>query len=111
MQEKAKRREPDAPQPSTETPGTSSPRQTLELEEVRRRLRSASGSEFWRSLDELARTPEFEELLHREFPQQATELPQGVSRRGFLHLMGASLALGGLTACTRQPLERIVPYI
>jgi len=111
MQEKPKRREPDAPQPSTETPGTSSPRQTLELEEVRRRLKSASGPEFWRSLDELARTPEFEELLHREFPQQATELPQGVSRRGFLHLMGASLALGGLTACTRQPVERIVPYI
>ena len=111
MQEKAQRREPDVPQPSTEAPGAGPPRQTLELEDVRSRLKSASGPEFWRSLDELAQTPEFEELLHREFPRQAAELPQGVSRRGFLHLMGASLALGGLTACTRQPLEKIVPYV
>jgi molybdopterin-containing oxidoreductase family iron-sulfur binding subunit len=81
------------------------------LAEVRHRLNQAKGPEFWRSLDELAQTPEFEELLHREFPRQAAELPEGVSRRGFLHLMGASLALGGLTACTRQPLERIVPYV
>ena len=78
---------------------------------MQRRLSEASGPEFWRSLDELARTPEFEEMLRREFPRQAAELPDGVSRRGFLHLMGASLALGGLTACTRQPLERIVPYV
>ena len=69
MQEKAQRREADVPQPSTAAPGTDPPRQTLELEDVRGRLKSASGPEFWRSLDELAQTPEFEELLHKEFPR------------------------------------------
>ncbi len=83
----------------------------LDLEEVRRRLESAQGPQFWRSLEELAATPEFEALLEREFPQQASELPEGVDRRRFLQLAAASLALGGLTACTRQPTELIVPYI
>jgi len=83
----------------------------LDLAQIRERLSQARGAEFWRSLEELAQQPEFEELLHREFPQQAAELPDGVNRRRFLQLMSASLALGGLTACTRQPLERIVPYV
>jgi molybdopterin-containing oxidoreductase family iron-sulfur binding subunit len=34
-----------------------------------------------------------------------------VARRTFLKLMGASLALGGFGACTRQPAETIVPYV
>jgi molybdopterin-containing oxidoreductase family iron-sulfur binding subunit len=34
-----------------------------------------------------------------------------VARRTFLKLMGASLALGGFSACTRQPTETIVPYV
>jgi molybdopterin-containing oxidoreductase family iron-sulfur binding subunit len=70
-----------------------------------------SGREYWRSLDELADTPEFRELLHREFPQGASELTDPVSRRTFAKLMGASLALAGITACTRQPAEKIVPYV
>ncbi|HSL82301.1 MAG TPA: TAT-variant-translocated molybdopterin oxidoreductase, partial [Thermoanaerobaculia bacterium] len=87
----------------------------LELAEVRRRLDGARGKTLWRSLDELAGTPGFEEMLHREFPRFAAEwLPDdgsGVSRRRFLQLSSASLALAGLTACTRQPLESIVPYV
>ena len=82
---------------------------TLEL--VRERLRGRQGPAFWRGLEELAGTPEFEEMLADEFPAQASVWPEGVSRRGFLGLMGASLAFGGLTACTRQPLESIVPYV
>ena len=69
------------------------------------------GPEYWRSLDELADTPEFREALHREFPEGASELLDPVSRRTFAKLMGASLALAGVTACTRQPAERIVPYV
>jgi molybdopterin-containing oxidoreductase family iron-sulfur binding subunit len=65
----------------------------------------------WRSLEELARTAAFEEGVHREFPIGASELPNEWSRRQFLKLMGASLALAGATSCTRQPLERIVPYV
>src|SRR5215218_7062054 len=88
----------------------------LGVEEVRERLRTKRGPEFWRSLDELAATPEFEDLLHREFPRHASEWmdgewTDGVSRRRFLQLASASLALAGLTGCTRQPSEAIVPYV
>ncbi len=69
------------------------------------------GAEYWRSLDELAETAEFQELLHREFPQGASEFLDPVTRRTFVKLMGASLALAGVTACTRQPAEKIVPYV
>lgn len=83
----------------------------IDLAAVRERLHGTRGPRFWRSLDELAETEEFQELLHREFPEMLMELPSGVSRRRFMQLMSASLALGGLTACTRQPLEKIVPYV
>lgn len=81
------------------------------LNEVRARLSERKGPEYWRGLEELAESEEFTELLNREFPRFAAEWPQGVSRRSFLHLAGASLGLAGLSACTRQPLERIVPYV
>ncbi len=64
----------------------------------------------WRSLDELAGTPEFEALLQREFPERAAEWLDPVGRRGFLKLMGASLALAGLTSCSNPPSHTIVPY-
>jgi MoCo/4Fe-4S cofactor protein with predicted Tat translocation signal len=66
---------------------------------------------FYRSLEELAQTPGFAERLHREFPAAASEWDDPEGRRDFLRLMGASLALAGLTACTRQPEEKIVPYV
>src|ERR1035437_5389302 len=70
------------------------------------------GKRFWRSLEELANTPQFEEMLHREFPHAASEWKNDSSRRTFLKLMGASLALGGVGACTRQASpEKIAPYV
>ncbi len=83
----------------------------LELVEVREKLSEARGPKYWRTLDELAQTPEFEEMLHREFPKHASEWTDNASRRDFLKIMGASLALAGLSACTRMPLETIVPYV
>ena len=71
----------------------------------------SSGKEYWRSLEELADSEEFQEALHREFPENATEWNDPVGRRRFLKLMGASFALAGLTACTRQPTEYIAPYV
>ena len=68
------------------------------------------GRRYWRSLDELADTPAFREMLHREFPENASEWEDPVGRRAFLKLMGASLALAGVTGCTRQPKEEIWPY-
>jgi molybdopterin-containing oxidoreductase family iron-sulfur binding subunit len=71
----------------------------------------STGKQYWRSLEELADTEEFQQLLQREFPERATEWSDPVGRRRFLKLMGASLALAGLTACTRQPAEYIAPYV
>ncbi len=65
----------------------------------------------WRSLEELAATPDFEERLHREFPRGASEWTNELHRRDFLRLMGASVALAGLGACTKQSIEKIVPYV
>ncbi len=72
---------------------------------------SAEPPKYWRSLEELAQTPEFEGWLHREFPRGASEWNDQVHRRDFLRLMGASLALAGLGACTKQRIEKIVPYV
>ncbi|HWI59872.1 MAG TPA: TAT-variant-translocated molybdopterin oxidoreductase, partial [Bacillota bacterium] len=58
-----------------------------------------------------AETPEFQEMLHREFPPGAAEWWDGLSRRSFLKMAAASLALAGLTACTKQPTEEIYPYV
>ena len=85
----------------------------LDLAAVRARLASAAGSgkRYWRSLEAVAETPEFHEWLHREYPRGASEWPDGQSRRDFLKLMAASFALAGMTACTRQPQEKILPYV
>jgi molybdopterin-containing oxidoreductase family iron-sulfur binding subunit len=97
----------------------------LTLAQVRQELKGAKGKRYstprtetgprgpryWRSIDELAGTPEFEEALEREFPAAAQEWVDPVSRRGFMKLMGASMALAGLAGCTKQPDEPIYPYV
>ena len=83
----------------------------LDLQTIRKAIAETKGPEYWRSLEELAGSEEFREMMHREFPRGASEWLDDVSRRGFLKLMGASLALAGMTACTKQPLEPIVPYV
>ena len=66
---------------------------------------------FWRSLDELAGSSELDAFVAREFPEQASMLRDPVSRRQFLSVMGASLALAGVGGCGRQTPETIVPYV
>jgi molybdopterin-containing oxidoreductase family iron-sulfur binding subunit len=78
---------------------------------IKSRLAGSHGRVYWRSLGELADTPEFREYLHREFPEQASEWNDPKGRRQFLKLMSASLALAGVGACTKQPTEEIVPYV
>ncbi len=70
-----------------------------------------NGKKFWRSLEELAGTPEFHEFVQREYPQHAEEWDDPLERRTFLKLMGASLALAGLSGCVYQPPEKIVPFV
>jgi molybdopterin-containing oxidoreductase family iron-sulfur binding subunit len=73
-------------------------------------LKNLQGKEYWRSLDQLAETPEFKKFLEREFPEGASEIKNPLTRRNFLSLMGASIALAGLSAC-RRPVEKIIPYV
>ncbi|MFG0293206.1 MAG: TAT-variant-translocated molybdopterin oxidoreductase [Phycisphaerales bacterium JB050] len=71
----------------------------------------ATGKTYWRSLDDLAQTPEFKDFLHREFPANASELLSG-SRRDFLKIMSASVALAGaatIPGC-RRPDHKIIAY-
>ena len=83
----------------------------LDVAGVRALLEKSHGREYWRSLEDLAQTDAFQDLMHREFPRYASEWDDGDSRRNFIKLMGASLALAGLAACTRQPSEQITPYV
>jgi molybdopterin-containing oxidoreductase family iron-sulfur binding subunit len=83
----------------------------MTLAAVRQELKGAKGRKFWRSLDELAETAEFQAAVEREFPSSAQEWVDPVSRRGFLKLMGASMALAGMAGCTKQPDEPIYPYV
>ena len=90
---------------------SSGKKSTLDLQAVKATIQQTRGPEYWRSLEELAGSPEFQEMMHREFPKGASEWLDSVSRRGFLKLMGASLALAGMSGCTKMPLEPIVPYV
>ncbi|HKP71532.1 MAG TPA: TAT-variant-translocated molybdopterin oxidoreductase, partial [Pyrinomonadaceae bacterium] len=86
-------------------------RRPVRREEIRARLADKRGKDYWRSLEELADSGGFEEFLHNEFPRQAGEWDDEVGRRTFLKLMGASLALAGLSSCTYQPPETVVPFV
>jgi molybdopterin-containing oxidoreductase family iron-sulfur binding subunit len=76
--------------------------------EEKRNEQVSAGEQFWRSLNELEQSPEFEALLQQEFPRQAAPLGNFVSRRQFLRLMGASMALAGLSACGYKPQGPII---
>ncbi|HLX69392.1 MAG TPA: TAT-variant-translocated molybdopterin oxidoreductase [Verrucomicrobiae bacterium] len=82
-----------------------------DLAAIRAKLDGVHGQRYWQSLDELAETPEFREMLRREFPDGASEWDDGLSRRSFLKMAAASLALAGLTACTKQRPHNILPYV
>ena len=83
----------------------------IDIQAVRARLEQQGGPQVWRSLESVAETAEFKDYLHREFPTNASEWLDPVGRRSFLKLMSASMALAGVTACTVQPTELIVPYV
>jgi len=85
----------------------------IDISSIRARLAEGRGPAYWRSLEELARTDEFRETMHREFPAWASrwENCDGVSRRKLLKIMGASLAMMGLSGCFyKRPQQDIVPY-
>src|SRR5437868_10292274 len=94
----------------THAAASSKPDSSVTLATLRTRLNGKNGKAYWRSLEELAESEQFYEALHRELPENASEWNDPVGRRRFMRLMGASLALAGLTACTKQPPEYFAPY-
>src|ERR1700726_135243 len=66
---------------------------------------------FWRSLEELAGTPEFQDHAQNEFPHGANDTGATLDRRELLKVMAASAAFAGMTGCTKLPDQRIVPYV
>ena len=83
----------------------------LDLTALRHKLNGQQGKKYWRTLEELAADPHFEEMLHREYPRGASEWDDSVDRRDFMKLMGASLALAGMAGCGLPSEEHIVPYV
>src|SRR5271167_2149849 len=78
---------------------------------MRASLEKEGATGFWRSLDELAQTREYQDSLSREFaPSPSKDHVTAVTRREALKLMTASAAFAGLTACTKLPPQKIVPY-
>jgi molybdopterin-containing oxidoreductase family iron-sulfur binding subunit len=78
---------------------------------LRDKILAQNGKQYWRSVEEFVDAPEFEEFVKQEYPQHAEEWEDGLSRRHFIKIMGASLALAGLSGCVIQPPEKIVPYV
>ncbi len=78
---------------------------------LRDKILQKSGKEYWRSVEEFVDAPEFGEFVKEEYPQHAEEWDNSLSRRKFITIMGASLALAGLSGCVIQPEEKIVPYV
>jgi molybdopterin-containing oxidoreductase family iron-sulfur binding subunit len=82
-----------------------------QLQRWREQVGEHRGEQYWRSLDELAGSDEFQAFMAAEFPALSALWETPVSRREMLKYMGASLALAGLSGCGRQPTEDIVPYV
>ncbi len=74
------------------------------------KYRNNAGNDYWRSLDQLADSPEYRRFLEQEFPKPEDGSDGSITRRKFLGLVGASLAMAGLAGC-RKPVEKIVPYV
>ncbi len=75
---------------------------------------AGSESKVWRSREDLADSAEYAAFRTNEFLPGAADAEElagdsSPSRRTFLKVMGASMAMAGLTGC-RRPTEQILPY-
>ena len=87
------------------------PESTTSFAQTRKKILSQSGKQYWRSIEDFADSPEFEDKIKGEFPLSVENWDDSLSRRNFIKVMGASLALAGLSGCVIQPPEKIVPYV
>jgi len=86
-------------------------RPDVDIAALRNARNDGNSPRFWRSLDELADTPEFRDHLENEFPHGANDPEARLDRRELLKVMAASAAFAGLTGCTKLPTQHIVPYV
>ena len=75
----------------------------IDIAKAPKRLETLQGREYWRR----SRSSSNGGLPGAPAPRVPVPIDSGVDRRQLLTLMGASIALAGLTGCTRQPTERI----
>ena len=67
---------------------------------------------YWKGLEELHNTPEFEKYATKEFPEPLPTNSEDdePSRRDFLKMMGFSVAAVSLAAC-EAPVRKAIPYV
>ena len=65
---------------------------------------------YWKSIKDKNNSEEIKSLIENEFPAGTVELAETMTRKKFLSLMGASMAMAGLVGC-RKPAQKILPYI
>jgi MoCo/4Fe-4S cofactor protein with predicted Tat translocation signal len=99
------------PELTGETSPSQRERGHLDRAEAGHTAAASNGPRYWRSVDDLTGTPEFNRWMEQEFPQGANEFTDPVSRRHFVQIMSASFVLAGLglSGC-RRPVERILPF-
>ncbi|MFC1475081.1 TAT-variant-translocated molybdopterin oxidoreductase [Candidatus Zixiibacteriota bacterium] len=73
-------------------------------------IKHKDNKKYWRSLDQINNPEAYNKYLKQEFPEGASQMNNNWSRRNFMALMGASMALAGLAGC-RRPKEKIIPYV
>src|SRR6202158_5839346 len=86
-------------------------RSDVEISMLRMATTDGNSQRYWRSLDELADTPEFRDHKENEFPHGANDPDAKLDRRELLKVMAASAAFAGLSGCTKLPTQKIVPYV
>jgi MoCo/4Fe-4S cofactor protein with predicted Tat translocation signal len=86
-------------------------RDSIDLAAARASLAHDGGKRLWQSLEELSETKAYRDFLENEFPANAGKDSEGIDRRDVLKLMAASAAMAGLSACTKLPTQKIVPYV
>ena len=87
------------------------PNHSIDPAALRAKLAASGGKRFWQSFEELSETKEYRTFLENEFPANDENANGEFNRRDILKLMAASAAMAGLSACTKLPTERIVPYV
>jgi Fe-S-cluster-containing dehydrogenase component len=82
-----------------------------DLVTIRSEGQEAQARKFWKEVERLADTEPYKRFLRSAFRREGEEPRGGISRRDLFRLLGASVGMAGLTACTKMPLEKIVPYV